>query len=285
MRSKTHNVKCSRDSINLSSQSFEEENEPTFDWIDEEENESTFDWIDEEDIDDADSPWEGALIYKRNASITHVEYCTTLERLGLGEFSTEVSKSTASVMGLRVTKAVKDYPEGTPVQVSIDVTRKKRRLRLDGIIKTVLTLGCNRCGQPAAERIFANFPLLLTEEPIEEPETIDMEAILGRGQSNPSRNYEEGEDAEDALVDWDDRLYFRPSETEIDISKHVRDLIHLEITLNAVCDPMCKGICLKCGANLNTGSCSCSNEVEKKGFGPLGDLKKKMQKKYVKFDS
>lgn len=97
-----------------------------------------------EDGEETESPWEGAVIYKRNASITHVEYCTTLERLGLGNLSTEVSKSRASVMGLRVTKAVKDYPNGTPVQISIDVTRKKQKLRLDGIIKTVITLTCNR---------------------------------------------------------------------------------------------------------------------------------------------
>lgn len=98
----------------------------------------------EEDAEDMESPWEGAIIYKRNSSTSHVEYCTTLERLGLGKLSTEISKSRASIMGLRVTKAVKDYPLGTPVQISIDVTKKKKRLRLDGIIKTVITLACYR---------------------------------------------------------------------------------------------------------------------------------------------
>lgn len=84
-------------------------------------------------------------MYRRNASVTHVEFCTTLERLGLGRLSTEVSKKRASAMGLRVTKDVKDYPDGTPVQVSVDVIRKKKKLRLDGIVRTVITLGCNRC--------------------------------------------------------------------------------------------------------------------------------------------
>lgn len=107
-----------------------------------------FDWDDDEEIEDTGSPWEGAVIYKRNASILHLEYCTTLERLGLGKLSTDVSKNRASVMGLRVSKAVKDYPDGTPVQISIDVTRKKKKLRLDGIIKTVITLLCNRYCPP-----------------------------------------------------------------------------------------------------------------------------------------
>lgn len=103
------------------------------------------DWEDQEEIEDTGSPWEGSVMYRRNASVTHVEYCTTLERLGLGRLSTEVSKKRASAMGLRVTKDVKDYPDGTPVQVSVDVIRKKKKLRLDGIVRTVITLGCNRC--------------------------------------------------------------------------------------------------------------------------------------------
>lgn len=110
------------------------------------ENKVSFDLGDQakDDMEDTESPWEGAVIYKRSSSLSHVEYCTTLERLGLGMLSTEVSKSRASVMGLRVTRAVKDYRLGTPVQISVDVTKKKQKLRLDGIIKTVITLGCNR---------------------------------------------------------------------------------------------------------------------------------------------
>lgn len=114
------------------------------DFLDEESSE--FDWDDQEAVDagDDESPWKGAVIYKRNNSVTHTEYCTTLESLGLGNLSTDVSKSRASLMGLRVTKAVKDYPDGTPVLISIDGTRKKLKLRLDGIIRTIITLGCNR---------------------------------------------------------------------------------------------------------------------------------------------
>ncbi|XP_021274349.1 large ribosomal RNA subunit accumulation protein YCED homolog 1, chloroplastic isoform X2 [Herrania umbratica] len=269
LRSKSLNVlKPVRDSINQNSEYFTEENT------------ITIDWEDQEDIEDIGSPWEGAVIYRRNPSITHLEYCTTLERLGLGKLSSDISKTRASVMGLRVTRAVKDYPNGTPVQISIDVTRKKQKMRLDGIIKTVITLGCNRCGEPAAEGIFSNFSLLLSEEPIEEPEIIDIGATFEEGfKSFYGSNPEVGEDDDDASIDWDDRLYFPPEEKEIDISKHIRDMVHLEITINAVCDSRCKGICLKCGTNLNTSSCNCSEEVKEKGYGPLGNLGKQIQQK------
>lgn len=126
-------LSTARDCIKINNQSIQRTN-PSFDWRDQ----------GQEEIEDTGSPWEGAVIYKRNPSVSHVEYCTTLERLGLGKNSTKISKSSASVMGLRVTRAVKDYPFGTPVQISIDVTRKKQKLRLDGIIRTVLSLDCNR---------------------------------------------------------------------------------------------------------------------------------------------
>ncbi|KAF3433944.1 hypothetical protein FNV43_RR25047 [Rhamnella rubrinervis] len=233
---------------------------------------------DTDDTEDTDSPWEGAVIYKRNSSISHLEYCTTLERLGLGNLSTEVSKSRASVMGLRVTKSVKDYPLGTPVQISIDITRKKQKLRLDGIVKTVISLSCNRCGEPAPECIFSNFSLLLTEERVEEPDTINMGVIYGEDKvQSYSGIGEEGEEDEDSSIDLEDRLYFPHGEKEIDISKHIRDLVHLEITINAICNSDCKGVCFKCGANLNMSSCSCSKKGEKKkGHGPLGNLKKQI---------
>lgn len=229
----------------------------------------------EEDAEDMESPWEGAIIYKRNSLISHVEYCTTLERFGLGKLSTEISKSRSSIMGLRVTKAVKDYPLGTPVQISIDVTKKKKRLRLDGIIKTVITLACYRCGEPVAEGIFSNFSLLLCEEPIEEPEIIDMGTVFGNDKLKSSICEEEDDD--EASIDWDDRMHFPPEDKEIDISKSLRDMVHVEITLDVICDPACKGLCLECGTNLNKSSCNCSTEKEKdRGPGPLKDLKKQM---------
>ncbi|MCD7470191.1 hypothetical protein HAX54_009871 [Datura stramonium] len=246
-----------------------EESYPDFDWEDQEQGDLE---------DDEGSPWEGAVMYKRNSSVTHLEYCTTLERLGLGKLSTKVSRTRASVMGLRVTKDVKDYPDGTPVLISLDVTRKKQKLRLDGIIRTVIALGCNRCGEPAAESIFSNFSLLLSEKPIKEPETLDMGVMFGEDKFKSFGNVEVEMEDNDAWIPLEDQLYFPPEEKVIDISKQIRDLVHIEITINAVCDPKCKGLCLECGANLNNNRCSCNMQtIEEKCYGPLGGLKKQMQ--------
>ncbi|CAK8578574.1 unnamed protein product [Lathyrus sativus] len=232
-------------------------------------------------LKDAGSPWEGAVIYKRDASVLHLEYCTTLERLGLGKISTDDTKKKASVMGLRVAKSVKDYPNGTPVQISIDVTRKKKKLRLDGIIKTVITLPCNRCGKRFAEGLFTEFALLLTEEPpVEDPGINDLGFLYGVDQIKTLGK--SAEDDEDALIEPDDQLYFPRGEKEIDISKNIRDRVFIEIFIS-VCDPGCKGICLTCGKDLNITSCNCSKEeVKEKSFGPLRNLREKIQAKQSK---
>jgi len=93
-----------------------------------------------ESDDDDDSPWEGALVYRRDAAVHHLEYASTLERLGLGDLSSHDSRARAAAMGL----GTLDQPQTTPVLVSLDVARRRGRLRLDGIVRTVITLGCFR---------------------------------------------------------------------------------------------------------------------------------------------
>ncbi|RZS06766.1 hypothetical protein BHM03_00037479 [Ensete ventricosum] len=251
----------------------------------------------EEDEDLVGSPWEGAVVYRRDPSVSHVEYCTTLERLGLGKLSGGVSRSRAAAMGIRLpVRRAKDSAFGddeTPVLVSLDVTRRKRRLKLDGILRTVITLRCNRCkyhnihfncfprcAEPAAECVFSNFGLLLTEEPIEEPDEINMGTIFGQDRHSSSSGIDNEVDDDDA-IDLDDRLYFPAEEKEIDISKHIRDIIHVEVTINAVCEVSCKGLCLRCGTNLNKSSCKCSKDAAEDKLnehGPLKSLRKQMQK-------
>ncbi|KAK4479725.1 hypothetical protein RD792_015257 [Penstemon davidsonii] len=241
------------------------------------------DWEFEEGIeedDDEGCPWAGAVMYKRNASVSHLEYCTTLESLGLAKLSSDVSKTRASQMGLRVIKSsVKDYPNGTPVLISLEVIRKKHKLRLDGIVRTVISLNCNRCGEPAAQSVYSELSILLCEEPIKEPETINMGVIFGEDKYKSSGINEEDNYDEDSLIDLEDQLYFPVDEKVIDISKNIRDLIHVEITITAICDPKCKGLCLSCGSNLNNSNCTCgTNEVQEKGYGPIGSsLRKQMQ--------
>lgn len=114
---------------------------------------------------------------------------------------------------------------------------------------------------------------------MKEPETVDLGTIFGEDKYRNSGNNHDDDDDDEESIDFEDQLHFPPEDKEIDISKHIRDRVHLEITINAICDPQCKGMCLKCGANLNTSSCNCSKEeVKEKSFGPLGNLKEQLQR-------
>lgn len=47
----------------------------------------------------------------------------------------------------------------------------------------------------------------------------------------------------------------------IDLDAVVRDLILSDQPLNNICNADCRGLCLKCGANLNHGDCGCDRTV------------------------
>ncbi len=51
-------------------------------------------------------------------------------------------------------------------------------------------------------------------------------------------------------------------DVEIDLLPDVRDAFMAGIPIRLKCSPQCKGLCVKCGKNLNQGPCSCSSEEE-----------------------
>jgi uncharacterized protein len=46
--------------------------------------------------------------------------------------------------------------------------------------------------------------------------------------------------------------------TELDVSQEIRDLVLLNLPFQVFCSPDCKGLCPRCGANLNSESCRCA---------------------------
>lgn len=47
-------------------------------------------------------------------------------------------------------------------------------------------------------------------------------------------------------------------ERYIDLVPHLREEMLLEQPLQVLCRPECKGLCARCGTNLNAGSCKCA---------------------------
>ena len=74
-------------------------------------------------------------------------------------------------------------------------------------------------------------------------------------------------------IEKEDDIEF--SGDEIDISDVVRETILLAQPLNNICSPECRGLCLKCGANLNETDCNCDRHVMDPRLAALQDFFKK----------
>jgi uncharacterized protein len=49
-----------------------------------------------------------------------------------------------------------------------------------------------------------------------------------------------------------------PESDEVDVTSAVREEIALRVSVFPLCRPDCKGLCAKCGADLNAGPCRCA---------------------------
>ncbi|KAL3685770.1 hypothetical protein R1sor_003792 [Riccia sorocarpa] len=157
----------------------------------------------EEVESEKEEPWLGATIFKRSAIQTHYELQTSLERLGLTVLSSSESSSLAKTIGIIPKKVEFATEEFTPVGISIDVTRQGRDLRLDGLVRTAISLCCNRCLSPVVKRVLVDFSLLLTEKPVMEPTQPRLGVVLG------DSSYQSPDEVGDALdIDLDDKLHF-----------------------------------------------------------------------------
>jgi len=60
---------------------------------------------------------------------------------------------------------------------------------------------------------------------------------------------------------------------EVDLTEGFREAIILELPHFPLCDEGCKGLCLKCGKDLNGGPCGCSGSDKRGAWEALDNLK------------
>lgn len=77
----------------------------------------------------------------------------------------------------------------------------------------------------------------------------------------------------DSDEDDGDVRRFRDDAAEMDLTDPVREDLILAIDPYVVCDPDCRGLCPRCGADRNTETCSCTEEVNDPRWDALRALK------------
>lgn len=79
------------------------------------------------------------------------------------------------------------------------------------------------------------------------------------------------EDVEvDLHIDFDDEI--EVSEENIDTDEIIQNEIMLNWPMKILCSSDCKGLCLKCGRNLNKGQCGCDTFVPDPRMAAIKDI-------------
>lgn len=66
--------------------------------------------------------------------------------------------------------------------------------------------------------------------------------------------------------------------TEIDVEPALRDVVTLALPLHPLCREDCKGICARCGTDLNAGACGCVEDDVDPRWAELDALREKLER-------
>jgi len=126
-----------------------------------------------------------------------------------------------------------------------------RDIRLRGKLETSLEVSCARCLDSVVLPVKRVFDLLYrplgTDSGHAELSVTDAEAEIG---------YYRG----DGLL----------------LEDTLREQVLLDVPLKTVCREDCKGLCSRCGKNLNEGACSCADELEDPRWSALKEIRTKL---------
>jgi uncharacterized protein len=128
------------------------------------------------------------------------------------------------------------------------LTRLGRRVLVRGRVTGEMNLECSRC--------LTMFPY---------PFSVPVETYF---EATPPRASEE----EKELTKED--LDVQPlREGAVDLAEIIAEQVHLAVPYRAVCSENCKGMCSRCGVNLNDGECTCGETGTDPRWDALKDLK------------
>jgi uncharacterized protein len=85
------------------------------------------------------------------------------------------------------------------------------------------------------------------------------------------------EDGETEVVDVDASFSYYDGDC-IDLPRELRELIIVSLPIRPVCREDCRGLCSRCGVDLNQESCQCGDETELSPFSKLKELKARLEK-------
>jgi uncharacterized protein len=137
-------------------------------------------------------------------------------------------------------KALSEEPlewKATEVRAQVSLHKVDRDVIAHGHIAAQLETACARCANPTSLRVAAPFDATFV------PATHSDDAT-------PEREMQPGEAELIAYVD-----------EQVDLEPSLREQLILALPYAPLCRESCKGLCGRCGKELNEGPCSCPAEV------------------------
>ena len=129
------------------------------------------------------------------------------------------------------------------VEVEVKLTKAHSQLILDTTLLVNAVFDCDRCMTTVNIQLNADYKMVYLQ---------DVEPVENNS----------------------DNIAYISSEADvIDISNDVRDFAILAVPMKKLCSEDCKGLCPRCGKNLNEGECSCNKDETDIRWKPLMELK------------
>jgi uncharacterized protein len=138
-----------------------------------------------------------------------------------------------------------------PIDVRLFITPVAGMFRVEGKLRTVLGLTCSRCLEAFDHDLTSHFHVTYTRE-------------------RPGSEAAESEDWE--LKAEDMGLVAFEGET-IDFRDAIQEQVILSIPMQPRCRDDCRGLCARCGANLNQAPCNCRSDDVDPRLAVLKNLK------------
>jgi len=143
-----------------------------------------------------------------------------------------------------------------PLSWNATAERAGEEVRISGSFQTSVELPCSRCLEPSRCDVGRPFDLFFRRRD----------------------EFMFDEDDEIELTEEDTRTSFFTG-TKLAIADILREQVLLTLPMKALCKLDCKGLCPKCGTNLNTRDCGCPREQFHPHLDALLDIKRRLEKR------
>jgi uncharacterized protein len=132
------------------------------------------------------------------------------------------------------------FPLKEPVIVNASLRNRAGVVGLHVETQSVYSTQCDRCCAPLNEQLSITFDNVLVRDAASEGDSGDL---------------------------------IKVEEDKFDLDEHVWTNVILNLPMKHLCSEACKGLCPKCGKNLNEGDCGCDNSDD----SPFSVLKSLLQ--------